>query len=86
MHTLRQLVALGTIGRRFGFLVTKDVLQLLQNFIFKLRALIGRECLGWSEDTKYPFDKSFRNDLLFFVRKRDERSKPSEMINDSQRV
>ena len=35
---------------------------------------------------KYPFDKSFRNGLLFLVRKRDERSKSSEMINDSERV
>ena len=83
MHTLRHLVALQTIGRRFGFLVTNDVLQLLQNFIFELRALIGMECLGWSEDTKYPFDKSFRSGLLFLVRKRDERSKSSEMVNDS---
>ena len=83
MHTLRHRVALRTIGRRFGFLVTKDVLQLLHNFIFELRALIGMECLGRSEDTKYPFDKSFRNGLLFLVRKRDEHSKSSEMINDS---
>ena len=83
MHTLRHRVALRTIGRRFGFLVTKDVLQLLHNFVFELRALIGMECLGWSEDTKYPFDKSFRNGLFFLVRKRDERSKSSEMINDS---
>ena len=83
MHTLRHRVALRTIGRRFGFLVTKDVLQLLHNFIFELRALIGMECLGWSEYTKYPFDKSFRNGLLFLVRKRDERSKSSGMINDS---
>ena len=82
MHTLRPRVALRTIGCRFGFLVTKD-LQLLHNFIFELRALIGMECLGWSEDTKYPFDKSFRNGLLFLVRKHDERSKSSEMINDS---
>ena len=86
MHTLRHRVALRTIGRRFGFLVTKDVLQLLHNFIFELRALIGMECLGWSEDTKNLFDKSFRNGLLFLVRKRDERSKSSEMSNDSQRV
>ena len=83
MHTLRHQVALRTIGRRFGFLVTKDVLQLLHNFIFELRALIGMECLGWSEETKYPFDKSFRNGLIFLVRKRDEHSKSSEMSNDS---
>ena len=83
MHTLRHRAALRTIGRRFGFLVTKDVLQLLHNFIFELQALIGMECLGRSEDTKYPFDKSFRDGLLFFVRKRDERSKSSELINDS---
>ena len=86
IHTLRHRVALRTIVRRFGFLVTKDALQLLHNIIFELRALIGMECLEWSEDTKYPFDKSFRNGLLFLVRKRDERSKSSEMINDSQRV
>ena len=61
MHTLRHRVALRTIGRRFGFLVTKDVVQLLHNFIFELQALIGIECFGWSEDTRYPFDKSFRN-------------------------
>ena len=83
MHTVRHRVALRTIGRRFGFLVTKDVLRLLHNFIFELRALIRMEYLGWSEDTKYPFDKSFRNGLLFLVRKRDKRSKSSEMINDS---
>ena len=83
MHTLRHRGALGTIGRRFGFLVTKDVLQLLHNFIFELRALIGMECLGWSEDTKFPFDKSFLNGLLFRVRKRDERGKSSEIIDDS---
>ena len=83
MHTLRHRVALRTIGRRFGFLLTKDALQLLHNFIFELRVLIGMECLGWSEDTKYPFDNSFRNGLLYLVRKRDERSKSSEMINDS---
>ena len=84
MHTLRHRVALRTIGRRFGFLVTKDVLQLLHNFIcFELRALIGMECLGWSEDTKYPFDKSFCNGLLFLFRKCDEHSKSSEMIDDS---
>ena len=71
------------IGRRFGFLVTKDVLQLFHNFIFELRALIGMECLGRSEDTKYPFDKSVRNGLLFPVRKRDEHSKSGEMINYS---
>ena len=74
------------IRRRFGFLVTKDVLQLFHNLSFELRALIGMECLGWSEDTKYPFDKSFRNGLLFLVRNRDERSKSSELINDSLRV
>ena len=83
MHAVRHRVALRTIGRRFVFFVTKDVLQLLHNFIFELRALIGMECLGWSEDTKYPFDKSFLNGLLFRVRKRDERGKLSEMINDS---
>ena len=83
MHTLRHRVALQTIGRRFGFLVTEDVLQLVHNFIYELRALIGMEYLGRSEDTKYPFDKSFRNGLLFLVRKRDEHSKSSEMINDS---
>ena len=83
MHTLRHRLALRTIGHRFGFLVTKDVLQLLHNFIFELRALIGMECLRWSEDTKYPFDKSFRNGLLFFVRKCDEHSKSSEMISNS---
>ena len=44
------------------------------------------ECLGWSEDTKYPFDKSFRNGLLFLVRRCDEHSKSSEMIDDSKRV
>ena len=68
---------------RLRFLVTKDVLQLFHNFIVELRALIGMECLEWSEDTEYPFDKSFRNDLLFFVRKCDERSKSSKMIDDS---
>ena len=83
MHMLQHRVALRTIGRRFGLIVTKDVLQLVHNFIFELRALIGMEYLGWSEDTKYPFDKSFRNGLLFLVQKRDERSKSSEMINDS---
>ena len=61
VECIRSDTALWTIGRRFGFLVTKDVLQLLHNFIFELRALIGRKCLGWSEDTKYPLDKSFRN-------------------------
>ena len=70
MHTVRHRVALRTIGRRFGFLVTKDVLRLLHNFIFELRALIGMECLGWSEDTKYPFDKKqyfgeIKNELFF---------------------
>ena len=83
MHTLRHRVALRTIGRRFGFLTTKDVLQLLHSFIFELRALIGMECLGWSRDTKYPLDKSFRNSLLFLVRKCDEHSKSNEMIDDS---
>ena len=68
MHTLQHRVTLRTIGRRFGFLITEDVLQLLHNFIFELRALIGMECLGWSEDTKYLFD---------------ERIKSNEMINDS---
>ena len=48
MHTLRNRVALRTIGRRFSFLEAKDVLQLLHNFISELRALIGMECLGWS--------------------------------------
>ena len=86
MHTVRHRVVLRTIGRRFGFLVTKDVLRLLHNFIFELRTLISMECLGWSEYTKYPFDKRFRNGLLFLVRKRDERSKSSERINDSYRV
>ena len=71
------------MGRRLSFLVTKDVLQLLHNFIFELQALIGMECLRWSEDTKHPFDKSFRNGLLFLVRKCDEHSKSSEMIDDS---
>ena len=83
MHPLQHRVALRTIGRRFGFLVTKNVLQLLHNFIFELRALIGMECLRGSEDTKYPFDKSFRNGLLFLVRKCDEHSKSSEMIEGS---
>ena len=83
MHTLPHRVALRTIGRRFGFLLTKDVLQLLHNFIFELRALIGMGRLGRSEHTKYPFDKSFRNGLIFLVRKRNEHSKSSEMMNDS---
>ena len=86
MHTLRPRVALRKIERRFGFLVTKDVLQLLHNFIFELRALVGMECLRRSEYIKYPFDKSFRNGLLFHVRKCDEHNKSSEMINDSKRV
>ena len=81
MHTLRLRVALQTTGHRVSFLVTKDVLQLLHNFIFELRALIGVECLGWFKDIKYPFYKSFRTSLLFFVRKCDEHSKPSEMID-----
>ena len=59
MHTLRHRVTLRTIGRRFGFLVDKVVLQLLHNFIFELRALIGMERLGWSEDTKYPLARAF---------------------------
>ena len=59
MHTLRHGVALRTIGRRFGFLVTKDVLQLLHHFIFELQALTGMEYLRWSKDTKYPFDRAF---------------------------
>ena len=80
MHTLRHRISLRTIGRRFGFLVTKDVLQLLHNFIFELRTLIRMECLGRSKDTKYPFDKSFRNGLLFLVWKRDKHGKASEMI------
>ena len=83
MHTLRYIVALRTIGRRFSFLVTKNVLQLVHNFIFELRALIGMKCLGWSEDTKYPFDQSFRNGVLFLVRKCDDHGKSSEMIDDS---
>ena len=83
MHTLRHRIFLRTIGRRFVFFVTKDVLQLLHNFIFELRALIGMECLGRSKDTEYPFDKSFRNGLLFLVWKRDEHGKSSEMINYS---
>ena len=33
-----------------------------------------------SKDTKYPFDKSFRNGLLFLVWKRDKHGKASEMI------
>ena len=61
MHTFRHRIALRTIGCRFGFLVTKDVLQLLQGFILKLRALIGMGCLRRSEDTIHPFDKIFRN-------------------------
>ena len=83
-----ELVALRTIGRGFNFLLTKNVLQLLHNFIFQLRTLIGMECLGWSEDTKYPFDKtkSFRNGLLFLGWKCDEHSKLREMIDDRQRV
>ena len=83
MHTLRHRVPLRTIGRRFGFLVTKDILQRLHNFIFELQALIEMECLGWSENIKYPFDKSFRKGLLFLVQKCDEHSKSSKMIDDS---
>ena len=83
MHTLWHRVALQTIGRRFSFLVTKDVLQLLHNFIFELRALIEMKCLGWSEDTKYPFDKTYCNGLLCLVWKCDEHSKSSEIIDDS---
>ena len=71
------------IGRGSIFILTKNVLQLLHTFIFELRILIGVECLGWSEDTKYPFDKSFRNCLHLLVRKCDEHSKSSEMIHDS---
>ena len=71
---------LRTIGRGFSFFMTKDVLQLLHNLIFELRSLIGMEFLGWSEHTKYPFDKSFCSDLLFLVLKCDEHSKSSEMI------
>ena len=63
----RHRVALRTIERRFGFLVTKDVLQLLHNFVFELRALIGIECLSRSEDTRHSFDKSFRNGMLFLA-------------------
>ena len=74
MHTLRHRAALRTIGRRFSFLVTKDVLQLLHNFMFELRVLIEMECPGWSVDIKYSFGKSFRNNLLFLVRKCDEHS------------
>ena len=40
------------------------------------------ECLRWSEDTKCPFDQSFRNDLPFLVRKCDQHSKLSKMIDD----
>ena len=82
MHTLRHRVALRTIGRYFSFLVTKNVLQLFHNFIFEPRSLIGMECLGWSEDTKHSFDKSFRNGLLFLVRKCDEHSKSSGLVDD----
>ena len=78
-----ELVALRTIGRRFDFLVTKDIPQMLRTFIFELRALVGIECLSRSEDTKQPFNKSFRNGLLFLAWKYGEHSKSSEMINDS---
>ena len=71
------------MGRRFGFFIIKDVMQLLHNFIFELRALTGMECLGRSEDTKYPFDKSVRNGLHSLFRKCDERSRSSGIINDS---
>ena len=82
MHMLRHRIVLRTIGRRFSFLVTKDVLQLLHNFIFELRPLIGMECLGSSKGTKYPFDMRFRNGLLFLVRKCDEHSNSGERIGD----
>ena len=83
MHTLRHRVALRTIDRDLGFLITKNILQLLHNFIFELRALIRMKCLGWSEDTKQTFDKSFRNSLHFLVLKCDEHRKLSEMTDDS---
>lgn len=44
----------------FFFVITKNILHLFNKFIFELRALIGMECLGWFEDGKYSFDKSYR--------------------------
>ena len=35
----------------------------------------------WSEDTKYPFDKSFRNDRPFLVLKCNKHSKSHEMVD-----
>ena len=86
MHTLRHRVALRTAERGFSFFETKNVLQLLHNSIFELWTLVGMECLGWSEGTKYLFDKGFRNNLLFLVLTCDEHGKSCEMIDDSQRV
>ena len=83
MLTFRYRVALRSIGRGFSFIITKNVLQLLHDFIFQIRALMGMECLGWSEDTKYPFDTSFCLGLLFLVRKCDQHSKSSQLIDES---
>ena len=83
MNTLQYRATLQTIGRGFSFLVTKNVLQLRHNFIYELRAMIGMECLGWSKDTKHPFDKNFRNRLLFLVLKCEEHGESNEMIDDS---
>ena len=77
MYTLRHGFVLQMIGRGCSFVVTKNFLQLLHDFIFELRALIGMECLGWSKDTEYPFGKSFRSGLLFLVQKCDKYSKSS---------
>ena len=77
MHTLRRIVSLRMMERDFSFLITKNILQLLHNFIFELRALIGMECLEWSKDTKCSFDKSFCNCPLFLVRECSEHSKSS---------
>ena len=83
VECIRSDTELRMTWRRFSFLVTKDVLQLLHTFLFEFQALIGMECLRWSEDAKYSFDKNFRNGRFFLVRKCDEHSKSSGMIDDS---
>ena len=55
MHSLRHGVALRTTEGVVLIFMDKHVLQLVNNFIFELRALVGVECLGVVQRYQIPF-------------------------------
>ena len=74
------------IGRGFNFLITKNKRPVAVSQLYFKNSdpdWNGVSRMVQTRSTKFSFDKSFRNGMLFLVLECDQHSKSSERIEDS---